>query len=185
MAKNSTKAAHRTDYKVVLFWGLILAITALFAVLFVVRYNETRIFDSYEDIENADLNLVVDITSEENSYYVYLYSARKNDEGKLVDTANSDINKANDVFPTILSYFNYVRRNERKNDDNVNFLKIYGYNVKGNEKDKNISGLNVSEITIQVLPVLVKVDGTNNTIVETFVKGNDIQKELSSIMTKK
>lgn len=182
MAKASTKAAKKIDYKVIIFWGLIFVITALFAVLFVVRYNETRIFDSYEDIEKAELNLVMDITSEKDSYYVYVYSARKNDSGKLVDTANSDINKANDVFPTILSYFNYVRRNERKNSDNVNFLKIYGYNVKGNEKDQNIQGL--PEVDVTKLPVLVKVDGTNNAILETFVKGNDIQKELSTIMTK-
>lgn len=181
MATEVIKQPRRNNYKVMIFWALIFAITALFAVLFVVRFAETRVIDSYEDIERADLNLVYDITSEENSYYVYVYSAKENDKGKLVDTAKSDIQKANDVFPTVLNYFNYVKRNERANANNVNFMKIYGYNVKNNEKDSNLKGL---DLKVADLPALVKVDGNSNSINETITSATTIQKTLSEVMNK-
>ena len=113
-----------TNYKVILFWGLIFAITALFAVLFVIRFTETRIIESYDDIKRADLNLQLDITSGEGTYYVYMYSAKEDDNGKLIDSAKTDINKANDILPTVLNYFNYVRRNERQHGEESDFYRI-------------------------------------------------------------
>ena len=71
MAKENIKETKVFNAKVAIFWTLILGITVLFAVLFVMRFLETRIVDSYEDIDRAKLNLVVDIASEEGDYYVY------------------------------------------------------------------------------------------------------------------
>lgn len=182
MAKENTKEYSRLNSKVIIFWSLILFITIVFAVLFVIRFSETRIFDSYEDINRAKLNLVVDISSEKGAedYYVYIYSAKQDANGKLVDTSKTDIDKANEIFPTVLNYFNYVRRNEWQTAVTIN--KIYGYNVKNNAKDSNLStcGLEISQ-----LPALVKVSGNNGTVVETFTSANQIQKELSEIMNGK
>lgn len=182
MAKENIKEMKTFSAKVAIFWTLILGITVLFAILFVMKFMETRIFDSYEDIERANLNLVVDMASEEGEYYVYMYSAKVDANGKLVDTGKSDINKANDVFPTVLNYFNYVRRNERNLGNEATFCKIYGYNVKNNEKDSN---LQAAQVTVSQLPVLVKVDGDSSSILELFTTSSQIQKELSEIMNGK
>lgn len=170
-----------TNYKVILFWGLIFAITALFAVLFVIRFTETRIIESYDDIKRADLNLQLDITSGEGTYYVYMYSAKEDDNGKLIDSAKTDINKANDIFPTVLNYFNYVRRNERQHGEESDFYKIYGYNVNNREKDSNLLNL---DIEISELPALVLVDATGSTpnIISTRTDANGIRKDLLAIM---
>lgn len=179
MAKENIKDAKVFNAKVAIFWSLILALTVLFAVLFVSRFLETRIFDSYEDIENANLNLVVDMYSESGEYYVYMYSAKKDSNGKLVDTGKSDINKANDVFPTVLNYFNYVRRNERNLGSQSTFYRIYGYNVKNNEKDSNLTD---TGLTVSKLPALVKINGSTGQISEVYESVSQIQKELSAIM---
>jgi len=179
MAKENIKETKVFNTKVAIFWSLILALTILFAVLFVMRFLETRIFDSYEDIERANLNLVFDIESEEGAYYVYVYSAKVGNDGRMVDTGKSDINKANEIFPTILNYFNYVRRNERTLGDDPTFARIYGYNVKNNEKDSNLENIGV---TVSQLPALVKIDGT---ITDVQIEASKIQKELTDIMTSK
>lgn len=185
MAKDNIKETKVFNAKVAIFWSLILALTTLFAVLFVMRFLETRILDSYEDIEKADLNLAYDIMSEEGDYYVYIYSAKENIEGDLVDTAKSDINKANEVFPTVLYYFNWVRRNERILGDDSSFMRIYGYNVKNNEKDTNLKKIAEKYgVTVSQLPVLVKVNGTSGSLDNAFIKTSDIQKELEGKFTK-
>lgn len=177
MAKE--KLQNSLNIKVVVFWVFILIITVMFAVLFGMRIHDTRIFDSYEDIEKADLNLVYDITSGEGTYYVYLYSAKESSDGKLVDTNRTDIVKANEVLPTVFNYFNYVRRNERANADNASFYKIYGYNVKS-ENDSNLKSL---DLKLTDLPALVLVDGDANDILEEpLTSVSAIQKELQPLM---
>ena len=181
MAKENIKETKVFNAKVAIFWTLILGITVLFAVLFVMRFLETRIVDSYEDIKRANLNLVVDIASEEGDYYVYIYSAKEDSNGNLVDTGKSDINKANDVLPTVFNYFNYVRRNERVLGDDPSFMRIYGYNVKNNDKDSNLKNLG---LTVSDLPALVRVK--SNTNIDAVLKtAGEIQKELSNIMNGK
>ncbi len=170
-----------TRNKVLIFWGLILLITLLFAVLFIIRIFDTRLFESYDDINDAKLNLVVDISTEEGEYFVYVYSAKKDDNGKLVDTASSDVSKAADVLPTVLNYFNYVRRNQRQYGDEEGFCKIYGYNVKNNASDKVISS-DVLDVKLSQLPVLVKVSGGG--ITNKYVSANDIEKALNEITNK-
>lgn len=181
MAKEKAKEYVKMNSKVIIFWSSILLVTIVFAVLFVIRFSETRIFDSYEDINKAKLNLVIDISSEKggDDYYVYIYSARQGANGVLADTAKTDIDKANEIFPTVLNYFNYVRRNEWQTSASIN--KIYGYNVKNNDHDSNLSksGLEISQ-----LPALVLISGSNGDVVETFTTANEIQKELSSNMNK-
>ncbi len=180
MAKENIKETKVFNAKVAIFWTLILGITVLFAVLFVMRFLETRIVDSYEDIDRAKLNLVVDIASEEGDYYVYVYSAKEDSHGNLVDTGKTDITKANDVLPTVFNYFNYVRRNERVLGEDASFMRIYGYNVRNNDKDSNLSRLGV---TISQLPVLVRIK--SNTNIDAVLKtASEIQKELSSVMNK-
>ena len=180
MAKENIKETKVFNAKVAIFWTLILGITVLFAVLFVMRFLETRIVDSYEDIKRANLNLVVDIASEEGDYYVYIYSAKEDSNGNLVDTGKSDINKANDVLPTVFNYFNYVRRNERVLGDDASFMRIYGYNVKNNDKDSNLKNLG---LTVSDLPALVRIK--SNTNIDAVLKtAGEIQKELSSVMNK-
>ena len=168
--------------KVLIFWSLILAITFLFVVLFIIRIVDTRLFESYEDIDKAKLTLVADMTSQEGEYFVYVYSARKDENGKLVDTASSDVNKAADVLPTVLNYFNYVRRNQRSEKDNSDFMKIYAYNVKGNSNDYNLDEDHLN-VKLSDLPVLVKMSGGNG-VVDTYTKANDIEKALSEKMSK-
>ena len=181
MAKENIKETKVFNAKVAIFWTLILGITVLFAVLFVMRFLETRIVDSYEDIKRANLNLVVDIASEEGDYYVYIYSAKEDSNGNLVDTGKSDINKANDVLPTVFNYFNYVRRNERVLGDDASFMRIYGYNVKNNDKDSNLKSLG---LTVSDLPALVRVK--SNTNIDAVLKtAGEIQKELSNVMNGK
>ena len=168
--------------KVLIFWSLILVITFIFVVLFIIRVIDTRLFESYDDIEKAKLNLVVDITSEEGEYFVYVYSAKKDDNGKLIDTASSDVNKAVDVLPTVLNYFNYVRRNERGKKNDSDLQKIYGYNVKNNAKDSNLDADHL-DVKLSQLPMLVKIKGGNG-VVDKYITANDIEKTLNEIMTK-
>lgn len=175
------KELHQRNYKVIIFWALIFAITVLFAVLFVVKILNTRIIDSYEDINREKLTLTIDITTEEGSYFVYVYSVKKDDSGKLINTAKTDISKANDVFPTVLNYFNYVKRNGKKlGKDGIE--RIYGYNVNNRESDKNLEKIGVK---LSELPVLVEVDGDSDNIVETIKSVSQIQKTLTDIMNKK
>lgn len=176
MAKENIKK-NRLDFKVLVFWCSVLIVTAIFAVLFAMRIHDTKIFDSYEDIQSAKLNLVYDITGEEGDYFVYIYSAKKNSEGKLVDTNKTDILKANEILPSVFNYFNYVRRNERVLGKEANFTRIYGYNVKA-AKDGVLQGL---EIKIDQLPVLVKVASGQT---EVYTKANEIQKQLTQAMKK-
>lgn len=165
--------------KVAIFWGLILAITIIFAVLFAVRIYDTRTFDSYEDLEKADLNLVYDITSKDGYYYVYMYHTKEDENGKLVDSSKTDIIKANEVLPSVFNYFNYVRRHQKMYANDASFYKIYGYNVRGANDDNLIElGLKLSD-----LPVLVKVDGNTNKIEDSpFKTVSAIQKELTNAM---
>lgn len=175
MAKEYVKK-NKLDFKVIVFWASVLIVTVLFAVLFAMRIHDTKIFDSYEDIKSAKLNLVYDIDSEEGTYYVYIYSAKENSDGKLVDTNKTDIIKANEVLPTVFNYFNYVRRNERALEGTDGFYKIYGYNVKS-AKDSVLAKL---DLKLENLPALVQV--SNGTPGDVFVKANDIQKQLSQLM---
>ncbi len=167
--------------KVLIFWGLILLITLLFAVLFIIRILDTRLYESYDDINDAKLNLVVDIATEEGDYFVYVYSAKKDDNGKLVDTASSDVSKAADILPTVLNYFNYVRRNQRQHGNEEGFCKIYGYNVKNNSSD-NVISADVLDVKLSQLPVLVKV--SSGGITNKYVSANDIEKALNEITNK-
>ncbi len=182
MAKENGKQLNQYNAKVIVFWSLIIAITVLFAILFGIRFSESRVFKSYEDIEKANLNLHYDISSEKGEYYVYIYSTKENEDGKLVDTSKTDITKANDIFPTILNYFNYVRRNERLMKDQENFRKIYGYDVKNRSKDDVLASL---ELELSKLPALVAFDGDNDSIIQIFTSAKEIQSELSEIMNKK
>jgi len=166
------------NYKVVLFWTLIITVTILFAFLFAMRIHDTKIFDSYQDIKSGRLNLTYDISSEEGDYYVYIYQAKENSAGKLVDSSKTDIIKANEVLPTVFNYFNYVRRNERSSDGVTGFYRIYGYNVK-NSKDKVLQELGLE---LSQLPVLVKVN--DGEVSSPILKANDIQKELTGSMKK-
>lgn len=177
MAKENVRK-NRLDFKVLIFWCSVFIVTAIFAVLFAVRIHDTRIFDSYDDIQSAKLNLVYDITLEEGQYFVYVYSAKKNSDGKLVDTNKTDIIKANEVLPTVFNYFNFVRRNERALGEDANFYKIYGYNAKS-AKDGVLEEL---DLEINQLPALVKI--SNSTIDGIYTKTSDIQKELSQLMKK-
>ena len=177
MAKENIKN-NRIDLKVAVFWALILAVTILFAVLFAMRIHDTRIFDSYDDLKSAKLNLTYDISSEEGDYYVYIYQAKENSAGKLVDSSKTDIIKANEVLPTVFNYFNYVRRNERSSDGVTGFYRIYGYNVK-NSKDNVLQELGLE---LSQLPVLVKVN--DGEVSSPIIKANDIQKELTASMKK-
>lgn len=170
---------NRLDFKVTIFWIAILAVTVLFAILFAMRIHDTRIFDSYDDLAQAKLNLVYDIYSEEGEYFVYVYSAKKDGSGNLVDTSKTDFVKANEVLPTVFNYFNYVRRNERALGDQAGFCKIYGYNVK-NSKDGVLTGLGLK---LEQLPALVRV--ANGTPTEILTKAGEIQKALDSQRTGK
>ena len=165
----------RLDYKVVIFWIAVLAVTIFFGILFAMRIPDTRTFDSYKDIENANLNLVYDITSEEGVYYVYVYSAKKDSNGDLVDSTKTDFVKANEVLPTVFNYFNYVRRNERALEGTAGFYKIYGYNVR-NSKDSVLTDIGLK---LEQLPALVRVNGG---VEEVITKTNEIQKELANLM---
>lgn len=167
----------KLNLKVVVFWSLILIITILFAILFAMRIYDTRTFNSYDDIAKADLNLVYDIKSEKGEYYVYIYSAKENNEGKLVDTNRTDIEKANEILPTVFNYFNYVRRNERELGDKDGFCKIYGYNVNNNAKDSNLTSLNLK---LEQLPALVLI--SDSKVTSTYEKVTDIRKQLQSLM---
>ena len=160
--------------KVAIFWGLILSITIIFAVLFAMRIYDTRTFDSYEDIKSANLNLSYDITSEKGVYYVYMYHLKEDASGKLVDSNKTDIIKANEILPSVFNYFNYVRRNQRQMSEDDTFLKIYGYNVRS-ANDDNLDKLGVK---LSDLPLLVRVD----TEIEVFKTVSSIQKELTSAM---
>lgn len=168
---------NRIDYKVIIFWIAILVVTIFFGVLFAMRIHDTKIFDSYEDIERAKLNLVYDIGSEEGVYYVYVYSAKESN-GKLVDTNKTDIAKANEVLPTVFNYFNFVRRNERELENTSGFYKIYGYNVK-NAKDSVLQSLGIG---LDQLPALVKVDAEASGLDKILTQANEIQKELTGLM---
>lgn len=182
MAKENNKQLDQYKAKIIVFWSLIIGITVLFAILFGIRFSENRVFKSYEDIERANLDLHYDITSEKGEYYVYVYSTKEDENGKLVDSAKTDINKANDVFPTILNYFNYVRRNERLKKDEADFHKIYGYDIKNRTKDNVFNVL--YELEISNLPALVLIDGDNDSVLSVQLTAKDIQKELSDIMNK-
>lgn len=167
---------NKINIKVLVFWVLMAIITVLFAVLFAMKIYDTKIFDSYEDIERANLNLVYDITSGEGNYYVYIYSAKESN-GKLVDTNRTDITKSNEVLPTVFNYFNYVRRNERELGGNSDFYKIYGYNVKNNAKDSNLKRVGLE---LDQLPALVLVNGSEyGTPITDTTK---IQSELQKLM---
>ena len=175
MAKENLKK-NKLDFKVIVFWCSILIVTVIFAVLFGMRIHDTKIFDSYEDIQSAKLNLTYDITTEEGTYFVYIYSAKENSDGKLVDTNKTDIIKANEVLPTVFNYFNFVRRNERVLGEEANFYKIYGYNAR-TAKDGVLQEL---DLKLEQLPALVKLNGS--TIEGVYTKASDIQKELSQLM---
>ena len=177
MAKENIRK-NRLDFKVLVFWCSVFIVTAIFAVLFAIRIHDTKIFDSYEDIQSAKLNLVYDITGEEGQYFVYIYSAKENSNGKLVDTNKTDIIKANEVLPTVFNYFNYVRRNERVLGDSETFSKIYGYNAK-TARDGVLQEL---DLELDQLPALVKVNGS--IIDGVYTKTSDIQKQLTSLMKK-
>ena len=177
MAKEHVQV-NRLDYKVIIFWIAILAVTILFGILFAMRIHDTRTFDSYEDIARAKLNLVYDISSEEGQYYVYVYSAKEDSTGKLVDSTKTDFVKANEVLPTVFNYFNYVRRNQRTQEGSSGFYRIYGYNVK-NSKDDVLESLGLK---LDQLPALVRVDNTGSSDSGIYTKASDIQKQLSSLM---
>ena len=168
--------------KVLIFWGLILAITFLFVVLFIIRIVNTRLFESYEDIDKAKLNLVVDMTSEDGEYFVYVYSAKKDENGKLVDTPSCDVNKAADVLPVVLNYFNFIRRNQKKVETDSDVLKIYGYNVRNNANDSNLDSDHL-DLELSDLPALVKITGGSG-YTDKYTKANDIEKTLNEIMNK-
>ena len=177
MAKEHVQV-NRLDYKVIIFWIAILAVTILFGVLFAMRIHDTRTFDSYDDLAKAKLNLVYDINSEEGQYYVYVYSAKEDAKGNLVDSTKTDFVKANEVLPTVFNYFNYVRRNERAMEGTSGFYKIYGYNVKNSKDDVLVTlGLKLDQ-----LPALVKIDNTGSGDTGTYTKAGDIQKQLANLM---
>ena len=185
MTKANNKQLQSNDSKVIIFWSLIIGITVLFAILFAIRISELRTFKTYEDIERANLDLHYDLASAKGEYYVYVYSTKEDENGKLVDSGKTDIAKANDVFPVIMNYFNYVRRNERLNKDKDDFFKIYGYDVKNNSKDSVFTILEQYYIDISKLPILVLVDADSTGISDVKISTKDIQEELSEIMNKK
>lgn len=171
MAKEKETEGKQINYKVAVFWTLIIAITVLYFVLFVSRAVAMKEIKNYNDIAREKLNLVGDIAikKSEGPYYVYMYSAKK--EGKrLVDTDKTDKAKATDVAPIVFNYFSYVKREGKKKED---VLKIYGYNVKNNADDANLRKL---DIKLNELPVLVRVEGDS---LETKKDANGISSLLS------
>ncbi len=179
---------HYANLKLVTFYVLLFTITVIFIVLFAIKFSETRTFDSYEDIyksglcvAGADAKEIIK-AEENNGYMLYVVSIKKNNDNKYMDTYYCNTIKAYDMLPSILNYFNFVRKNARQKST---ILPIYMYNIAGNDKDSILTTISESKTySIKDLPMLLYVDNressTAKNVIETQITGmqNKINEEL-------
>jgi hypothetical protein len=180
MNKNA-KQIKSKKAKVITFWSIIGLFTLAFITIVIIMYMETRPFEDYEDIKEADLSLVgqeLFKNPQANDYYVYIYTSNINNN--KIDTS-----KAETLKPIIFNYFNFVRLNSRKK----NVVKIFGFDVD-NYVNKSVVGTTTNQVADYAsfkvkeadLPMLIRVtDGE----IETFNTAiSDIQKSLQTAMDK-
>lgn len=160
------------NFKVISFWFAMIAITAVFIGLFINNLIQVRVFNSISDIERAGLLLVDDeITKQEGTYYVYIYSEK----------SELNVIKKQELEPSILNYFTYV---SLENGD----TPIYGYCIdefglgyQYGSVYKYLGTLH-SDIKANNVPMLVKVK--NGSISNVYTTENKIQSELQTAMSK-
>ena len=160
------------NFKVILFWIGMVAVTLVFIGLFINNLIKVRVFDSISDIERAGLMLEnEEIIQQEGTYYVYIYSEK----------SELNIAKKQELEPSILSYFTYV---SLEGSD----TPIYGYNVDDfslgyqyGSVYKYLATLD-DDIKASNAPMLIKVK--NGSVSNVYTTLNKIQGELQSAMKK-
>lgn len=180
MSKNA-KQVKSNKAKLITFWSIIGLFTLAFITIVIIMYMETRPFEDYEDIKEADLTLVgqeILKNPQASDYYVYIYNSNINNN-------KIDAIKAEELKPIIFNYFNFVRLHSRKK----NVVKIFGFDVDnyvnrsivGNENRvsqvSDYANLKVKEAD---LPMLVRV--TDGKIETQSIYLSEIQKSLQTAM---
>ena len=180
MSKNAKKI-ESGKAKIITFWSIIGLFTVAFIVILIVLFIESKPFEEYEDINEAELSLVGEElfnNKQAGDYYVYIYTSD-------IDNNKIATLKAEELKPIIFNYFNFVRLHSRKK----NVIKIFGFDVD-NYNNKTVVGKTNSNIEVsgfenfQVkeseMPMLLRV--TNGEIQTRSITSYDIQKSLQTAM---
>ncbi|MFA6843049.1 MAG: hypothetical protein WCR33_01485 [Bacilli bacterium] len=159
--------------KVVIFWSAIIVLTAGFIVTLCLQISTGKSIDSISDIENTDLEIYGDVLSEEDNYFVYIYSS---------DDNTVDLTKKQEVEPAVFSYFTYVKQNKRNSDitpiyaySTEHFAPTPAYATVSNYLASLDSNLNVNKT-----PILIEVEDYAVSSVYTTI--NQIQNALQTEM---
>ncbi|MFA6627282.1 MAG: hypothetical protein WCQ80_02245 [Bacilli bacterium] len=165
--------------KIITFWSLIGLATLAFMTVLVVLFIETRPYESYNDIRNDNLTLIRDqmFDQEGYTYFVYVYDSKTTNE--------LSAEKALELEPVVLNYFNFVKQNSRKSG----VVKIYGFDVNDFEnrscvKDTNsttgVSDFDGFSVKANSIPVLLEI--VNGSVEYVHSTISQIQEELQSAM---
>lgn len=117
--------------RVILFWSLFGLITVAFAIVLAFRLVDSVKYDDYDDINKHSLNInVASIFSPEakGEYYVFVYKAYDSYVNITSDT------KSDELKPLILSYYNFVKQNKRKN-----VVPIYSLNIDSVQNQNSLT----------------------------------------------
>jgi hypothetical protein len=168
----------QTSLKMIMFWSTIALLTLAFMVFVVVKFVEAN-----QEVHQMDdlTNLTADqIFDREGTYYIYAYSKVGVTEGL------AELDKAEDLEETILTYLTYVRRNSDAN-------KMFGMIVESYENASclidgdlvNTSVLNKTtfsglKIHKEDLPILMRIE--SGKVAAAFLTESDIREELQTAM---
>jgi len=168
----------QTSLKMIMFWSTIALLTLAFMVFVVVKFVEAN-----QEVHQMDdlTNLTADqIFDREGTYYIYAYSKVGVTEGL------AELDKAEDLEETILTYLTYVRRNSDANKmfgmivesyENASCL-IDGDGVYTSVLNKTtFSGLRIHK---EDLPILMRIE--SGKVAAAFLTESDIREELQTAM---
>jgi len=169
------------SYKVVIFWTIFALLSISFVGLVVNKFFESRPETSLESVRNLTENQIFE---QEGTYYVYVYSIVGVTEDKY------ELDKAEDLEETILTYLTYVKRNPETNkmygmivDSGAGTYGNYSSLIDGEGLTTDVvgkssfSGLKIHK---NDLPILLKFE--NGKVKSAYLTESDIRKELQFAM---
>ncbi|MFA5543165.1 MAG: hypothetical protein WC008_01845 [Bacilli bacterium] len=178
MSKNAKKLKN-FNLKLISFYTIISLFTVAFIAILVLLFIESRPFEDYDDIKEANLTLAGEelfTNKKANDYFVYIYTTD-------MDNNKVDTFKAEELKPIIFNYFNFVKLNSRKDG----IIPIYGFDVSisynrtvvsNSNSNNEIGGFDNFKVNETDLPMLVRI--SNGTVSTRTITSNDIQKSIQT-----
>lgn len=166
------------SYKTIVFWSLVALLTLSFIVFVIVRFVESNNrVDAIDDLTNLSSQQIFEKTG---TYYVYAYSRVG------VTTEKLELEKAEDLEETILTYLTFAKRNSSAN-------RMFGMNVDSYENNSCLidgdlvytSVINKTSFTgLRIhkddLPILMKIE--DGKVIGAYLTESDIREELQTAM---